>query len=52
MHTAIYAVTWTMIRYRIPLDVFFIMFAAYALETTASYLRKRTKFAFYSLLGG
>lgn len=52
IHTAIYAVTWTMIRYRIPLDVFFIMFAAYALETTASYLRKRTKFAFYSLLGG
>jgi 4-amino-4-deoxy-L-arabinose transferase-like glycosyltransferase len=28
VHTAIYAVTWTMIRYRTPLDPFFILFAA------------------------
>jgi 4-amino-4-deoxy-L-arabinose transferase-like glycosyltransferase len=30
VHTGIYAVTWTMIRYRIPLDAFLIPFAAYA----------------------
>ena len=30
MHTGIYAVTWTMIRYRIPLDAFLIPFAAVA----------------------
>jgi 4-amino-4-deoxy-L-arabinose transferase-like glycosyltransferase len=32
IHTSIYAVTWTMIRYRIPLDIFFIMFAAYTIN--------------------
>ena len=32
VHTGIYAVTWTMIRYRIPLDPFFILFAAYSLQ--------------------
>lgn len=32
IHTGIYAVTWTMIRYRIPLDPFFILFAAYSLH--------------------
>lgn len=31
VHSGIYAVTWTMIRYRIPLDPFFILFAAYTL---------------------
>ncbi|MEZ4731879.1 MAG: glycosyltransferase family 39 protein [Caldilineaceae bacterium] len=31
VHTGIYAVTWTMIRYRIPLDPLFILFAAYSL---------------------
>ena len=32
VHTGIYAVTWTMIRYRIPLDPFFILFAAYSVQ--------------------
>lgn len=32
VHTGIYAVTWTMIRYRIPLDPFLILFAAYSLQ--------------------
>lgn len=32
VHTGIYAVTWTMIRYRTPLDPFFILFAAYTLH--------------------
>jgi 4-amino-4-deoxy-L-arabinose transferase-like glycosyltransferase len=31
IHTGIYAISWTMVRYRMPLDVFFIMFAASAL---------------------
>ncbi len=31
IHTGVYAVTWTMVRYRIPADVFFIMFTAYAI---------------------
>jgi hypothetical protein len=30
MHTGVYAVTWTMVRYRIPLDAFLIPFAAVA----------------------
>lgn len=30
MHTGVYAVTWTMIRYRVPLDAFLIPFAAVA----------------------
>lgn len=29
-HTGVYAVTWTMVRYRIPIDVFLIPFAAVA----------------------
>ena len=28
VHTGVYSISWTMIRYRIPMDVFFIMFAA------------------------
>jgi Tfp pilus assembly protein FimV len=28
VHTAPYAVTWVLIRYRIPVDVFLIIFAA------------------------
>ncbi len=28
IHTGVYSVTWTMIRYRIPMDAFFIMVAA------------------------
>ncbi len=30
MHTGVYAITWTMIRYRVPLDAFLIPFAAVA----------------------
>lgn len=30
IHTAVYAISWTMIRYRVPMDAFFIMFASYA----------------------
>jgi hypothetical protein len=30
IHTAIHAISWTMIRYRIPLDALFIIFAAFA----------------------
>lgn len=30
MHTGVYAITWTMIRYRVPLDAFLILFAAVA----------------------
>jgi hypothetical protein len=29
-HTGVYAVTWTMVRYRVPLDAFLIPFAAVA----------------------
>lgn len=32
IHTGIYAITWTMIRYRMPMEPFLIMFAAYTLE--------------------
>jgi 4-amino-4-deoxy-L-arabinose transferase-like glycosyltransferase len=38
IHTAIYAVTWTMIRYRIPLDPFFILFAAHSLHLAYRHL--------------
>ena len=31
MHIGIYAVTWTMIRYRIPIDPLLIMFASYTI---------------------
>lgn len=31
-HTGIYAITWTMIRYRMPMEPFLIMFGAYAIE--------------------
>lgn len=31
VHTGVYAISWTMIRYRVPLDPFLIMFAAVAL---------------------
>lgn len=32
IHTGIYAVTWTMIRYRMPMEPFLIMFGAYTIE--------------------
>lgn len=38
VHTGIYAVTWTMIRYRIPLDPFFILFAAHSLHLAYRHL--------------
>lgn len=41
VHTGIYAITWTMIRYRIPLDPFFILFAAYTLYTLYSRVTQR-----------
>ena len=41
VHTGIYAVTWTMIRYRVPLDPFFILFAAYTLYTLYSRVTQR-----------
>ncbi len=41
VHTGIYAVTWTMIRYRIPLDPFFILFAAYTLVMIYSRVTQR-----------
>jgi 4-amino-4-deoxy-L-arabinose transferase-like glycosyltransferase len=31
IHTGVYAISWTMIRYRIPLDALLIIFAAYGL---------------------
>lgn len=33
IHTGIYAITWTMIRYRMPMEPFLIMFGAYTLVT-------------------
>jgi 4-amino-4-deoxy-L-arabinose transferase-like glycosyltransferase len=41
VHTGVYAISWTMIRYRIPLDVFFIMFAAYTIDRGYAALRRR-----------
>lgn len=32
IHVGIYAVTWTMVRYRVPIDPFLILFAAYTLS--------------------
>ena len=31
-HTGVYAITWTMIRYRMPMEPFLIMFGAYTIE--------------------
>lgn len=31
LHTGVYALTWTMIRYRVPMDTFFVIFAAVGL---------------------
>ncbi len=41
IHVGIYAVTWTMVRYRVPLDPFFILFAAYTLYNAYQALRQR-----------
>lgn len=32
VHVGVYAVTWTMVRYRVPMDPFFILFASYTLH--------------------
>lgn len=42
IHTGVYAVSWTMIRYRIPIDVFLIMFAASALWLGVLLWQRRT----------
>lgn len=39
IHTGVYAVSWTMIRYRIPVDVFFIIFTAYAIVLISEHIR-------------
>ncbi|MCB0120684.1 MAG: glycosyltransferase family 39 protein, partial [Caldilineaceae bacterium] len=41
IHVGVYAVTWTMVRYRVPLDPFFILFAAYTLTQFYGTLRGR-----------
>lgn len=42
IHTGIYSISWTMIRYRMPLDVFFIMFAASAITVGLSVWKRRS----------
>ncbi len=42
IHTAIYSASWTMIRYRIPMDAVLIPFAAYALAAIIRKARKPT----------
>ncbi|HRW09005.1 MAG TPA: glycosyltransferase family 39 protein [Caldilineaceae bacterium] len=41
IHVGVYAVTWTMVRYRVPLDPFFILFAAHTLTRFYGTLRGR-----------
>ncbi|MEZ4672703.1 MAG: hypothetical protein R2932_00455 [Caldilineaceae bacterium] len=41
VHIGIYAVTWTMVRYRVPLDPFFILFAAYTLHQAFQAISQR-----------
>jgi 4-amino-4-deoxy-L-arabinose transferase-like glycosyltransferase len=41
IHTGIYAVSWTMIRYRNPLEPFLIMFAAYTITAMFRSLQRR-----------
>jgi hypothetical protein len=41
VHTGIYAVTWTMVRYRVPLDPFFLLFAAYTLHQVYGAIRQQ-----------
>ena len=43
MHTGIYAVTWTMIRYRVPLDAFLIPFAAVAAVRLYQWIRSLSR---------
>ena len=49
IHTGIYSISWTMIRYRIPLDAVLIPFAAYAIHSILSrweWFRNRMPFLF------
>jgi 4-amino-4-deoxy-L-arabinose transferase-like glycosyltransferase len=39
MHTGVYAITWTMVRYRVPLDTFLIPFAAVAAVQLFTWIR-------------
>ena len=41
IHVGIYAITWTMVRYRVPLDPFFILFAAHTLHSAYQMLGQR-----------
>ncbi len=41
IHTAVYATSWTMIRYRIPLDVFLIMFASVSILFVFDNIRRK-----------
>lgn len=43
IHTGVYATSWTMIRYRMPLDVFFIMFAASAILLAVDIWKERLR---------
>lgn len=42
IHTGVYSVTWTMVRYRIPLDAVLIPFAAVALNALVAKFMKRS----------
>jgi len=39
IHTSVYAVSWTMIRYRIPLDAILIIFAAFTVVYISNHLK-------------
>lgn len=43
VHVGIYAVTWTMVRYRVPLDPFFILFAAYTIQQAYAAISNRSE---------
>ncbi len=45
VHTGVYAVSWTMIRYRIPLDALLIPFAGLAVANVISWAGRRVRFA-------
>lgn len=41
MHVGVYAITWTMVRYRVPLDAFLIPFAAVAAVKLYQWIRSQ-----------
>lgn len=49
IHTGIYAITWTMIRYRMPMEPFLMMFGAYTLERLYSRWQRYRSQAAYPL---